>query len=90
MILNKADLKEKVDSVLLELRPFFEADGGDIEFVEITDEGVLKVKLMGACSDCSMSMMTLKSGVEEAVKKIAPEIVSVEADNNQPFLKTTL
>lgn len=75
------DLKGKVDSVLLELRPFFEADGGDIEFVEITDEGILKVKLMGACSDCSMSMMTLKSGVEEAVKKIAPEIISVEAVN---------
>ncbi len=81
MILNKAELEAKVNVVLLELRPFFEADGGDIEFVEITDEGVLKVKLMGACSDCSMSMMTLKSGVEEAVKKIAPEIISVEAIN---------
>ena len=81
MILNKAELEAKVNVVLLELRPFFEADGGDIQFVEITDTGVLKVKLMGACSDCSMSLMTLKSGVEEAVKKIAPEIVSVEAFN---------
>ena len=81
MILNKAELEAKVNVVLLELRPFFEADGGDIQFVEITDTGVLKVKLMGACSDCSMSLMTLKSGVEEAVKKIAPEIVSVEAIN---------
>jgi Fe-S cluster biogenesis protein NfuA len=70
----------------LELRPFFEADGGDIEFVEITDEGILKVQLMGACSDCSMSMMTLKSGVEEAVKKIAPEIVSVEAVQLSPII----
>jgi Fe-S cluster biogenesis protein NfuA len=81
MILNKAELEAKVNVVLLELRPFFEADGGDIQFVEITDTGVLKVKLMGACSDCSMSLMTLKSGVEEAVKKIAPQIVSVEAIN---------
>lgn len=85
MILNKVELEEKIRTVLLELRPFFEADGGDIEFVEITDEGVLKVKLMGACSDCSMSMMTLKSGVEEAVKKIAPEIISVEAVNLPSF-----
>jgi Fe-S cluster biogenesis protein NfuA len=81
MILDKSDLEAKVNVVLLELRPFFEADGGDIEFVEITDDGVLKVLLKGACSDCSMSMMTLKSGVEEAVKKIAPQIVSVEAVN---------
>lgn len=81
MALNKIELEEKVRSVLLELRPFFEADGGNIEFVEITDDGILKVELMGACSDCSMSMMTLKSGVEEAVKKIAPEIIKVEAIN---------
>jgi Fe-S cluster biogenesis protein NfuA len=81
MILDKSDLEAKVNVVLLELRPFFEADGGDIEFVEITDDGVLKVLLKGACSDCSMSMMTLKSGVEEAVKKISPQIFSVEAVN---------
>ena len=86
MKLDKVDLEEKVNKVLLELRPFFEADGGDIEFVEITDEGILKVQLMGACSDCSMSMMTLKSGVEEAVKKIAPEIVSVEAVQLSPII----
>ena len=86
MKLDKVDLEAKVNKVLLELRPFFEADGGDIEFVEITDEGILKVQLMGACSDCSMSMMTLKSGVEEAVKKIAPEIISVEAVQLSPII----
>jgi Fe-S cluster biogenesis protein NfuA len=86
MKLDKLDLEAKVNKVLLELRPFFEADGGDIEFVEITDEGILKVQLMGACSDCSMSMMTLKSGVEEAVKKIAPEIISVEAVQLSPII----
>jgi len=86
MSLDKASLEIKINTVLLELRPFFEADGGDIEFVEITDEGILKVKLMGACSDCSMSMMTLKSGVEAAVKNIAPEIISVEAVNLPSFV----
>lgn len=86
MKLDKVDLEAKVIKVLVELRPFLEADGGDIEFVEITDEGILKVQLMGACSDCSMSMMTLKSGVEEAVKKIAPEIVAVEAVQLSPIL----
>jgi len=86
MKLDKVDLEAKVIKVLVELRPFLEADGGDIEFVEITDQGILKVQLMGACSDCSMSMMTLKSGVEEAVKKIAPEIVAVEAVQLSPIL----
>ncbi len=85
MILDKADLEAKVNVVLLELRPFLEADGGDIEFVEITDEGVVKVRLVGACSDCSMSAMTLKGGVEEALKKIAPEIKSVEAVSPHTF-----
>jgi Fe-S cluster biogenesis protein NfuA len=86
MILDKANLELKINVVLQELRPFFEADGGDIKFVEITDEGILKVELMGACSGCSMSLMTLKSGVEEAVKKIAPEIISVEAINLPLFV----
>lgn len=50
-----------------------------MELVEITDEGVAKVRLLGACSDCSMSIMTIKAGLEEAVRKVAPEIKSVEA-----------
>ena len=79
MSTEKSMIEQKVKGVLLELRPFLEADGGDIEFVEITEDGILKVKLLGACSDCSMSLMTLKSGVEEAVKKIVPEIHSVVA-----------
>lgn len=79
MMLNKAELSEKVNQSLEQLRPFLNADGGDMELVEITDEGVAKVRLLGACSDCSMSLMTLKAGLEEAVKKIAPEIIAVEA-----------
>ncbi len=81
MALDKVDLSEKINVSLSELRPHLHADGGDMELVEITDEGIVKVRLLGACSDCSMSMMTIKAGLEEAVKKIAPEIVAVEAVN---------
>lgn len=79
MSLNKAELSEKINLALQELRPFLEADGGDMELVNITDEGVAQVQLLGACSSCSMSVMTLKAGLEEAVKKVAPEIIRVEA-----------
>lgn len=77
--LNKPELREKIEGAIDSLRPFLKADGGDMELVDITDEGIAQVKLLGACSDCSMSMMTLKAGVEQAVKKVAPEIVAVEA-----------
>ncbi|MCF8416390.1 MAG: NifU family protein [Crocinitomicaceae bacterium] len=85
MILDKEELTEKINSSLDQLRPFLHADGGDMELVEITDDGIVRVRLMGACSDCSMSLMTLKAGLEEAVKKIAPEIKSVEAVNMPDF-----
>jgi Fe-S cluster biogenesis protein NfuA len=80
-MLNIAELTIKVNESLDQLRPFLVADGGDMELIEITQEGVARVRLLGACSDCSMSMMTLKAGLEEAVKKVAPEIKSVEAVN---------
>ena len=85
MGLNKEELTLKINDSLEQLRPFLKADGGDMELVEITDEGVARVRLLGACSDCSMSLMTLKAGVEEAVRKAAPEIVSVEAVNLPSF-----
>jgi Fe-S cluster biogenesis protein NfuA len=77
--LNKQELMIKVNKAIEQLRPFLHADGGDMELVDITDEAVVQVRLLGSCSDCSMSMMTLKAGLEDAVKKIAPEIQSVEA-----------
>lgn len=77
--LNKKELMIKVNEAIEQLRPFLHADGGDMELVNITDEAVVQVRLLGSCSDCSMSMMTLKAGLEDAVKKIAPEIHSVEA-----------
>ena len=81
MSLNKKALAVKINEALEELRPHLKADGGDMELVEITDEGVARVRLLGACSDCSMSIMTIKAGLEEAVKKVAPEITAVEAIN---------
>jgi Fe-S cluster biogenesis protein NfuA len=80
-MLNKQELTEKVMGALEQLRPFLNDDGGDMELVEITDDAVVRVRLLGACSDCSMSMMTLKAGLEEAVKKVAPEVKAVEAIN---------
>jgi len=79
MVLDKVELTQKINLSLEELRPHLHADGGDMELVEITDEGIVRVRLLGACSDCSMSVMTIKAGLEEAVKRVAPQIKSVEA-----------
>lgn len=79
MAIQDKNIVEGVEQALHQLRPFLEADGGDMQLVEITDDYVVKVKLLGACKSCSMSMMTLKAGLEQAVKKQVPEIQSVEA-----------
>jgi Fe-S cluster biogenesis protein NfuA len=79
MGINKSDIIEKVNFAIEQLRPFLNADGGDMELVGVTNEAVVQVRLMGACSDCSMSSMTLKAGLEEALKTAAPEVKSVEA-----------
>ncbi|MEX2380257.1 MAG: NifU family protein [Vicingaceae bacterium] len=71
-------LIQKIEEAIDQLRPFLEADGGDIRLLRVEDN-VAKVKLYGACQSCNMSAMTLKAGVEEAVKKAAPQIVAVEA-----------
>ncbi len=67
----------KIENALSEIRPFLESDGGDIHFVELSDDWVVKVKLVGACSSCNISMMTLKNGVEVAVKTAVPEVKEV-------------
>lgn len=72
-------VKLRVIEALNELRPFLEADNGDITLDSISDKGVVRVRLHGACSSCSMSAMTMKAGVEEAIKRVAPEVVRVEA-----------
>jgi Fe-S cluster biogenesis protein NfuA len=74
-----AILKERVQAALDKVRPHLQADGGDVELVEITEGNVVKVKLRGACSGCPMSQMTLKMGIERFLKKEVPEIKSVES-----------
>jgi Fe-S cluster biogenesis protein NfuA len=74
---TKEELIQIINDSIEQLRPFLNADGGDMEFVDVTDDGIVHVKLLGACSSCSMSMMTLKAGLEEAVKKVAPEIKGI-------------
>ncbi|MBI1286827.1 MAG: NifU family protein [Flavobacteriales bacterium] len=73
------ELKEKVESALESMRPFLAADGGDMELVNITDDMVVQLRLLGSCKTCNMSEMTLKAGVEEAVKRSVPQITAVEA-----------
>ena len=68
---------QKIKKSLQEIRPFLEADGGDINFIELTKDWVVKVELTGACSSCSVSMMTLKNGVEVAVKNAVPQVKEV-------------
>lgn len=74
-------LVSKVENVIGQIRPYLQADGGDIRFVEITEDNVVKVELQGACGCCPHSIMTLKNGVEQAVIKAIPEIKSVEDIN---------
>jgi Fe-S cluster biogenesis protein NfuA len=76
-IITDKKILSKIEVALEEIRPFLEADGGDINFIELTDEWVVKVKLIGACSSCNISMMTLKNGVEMAVKRAVPEVKEV-------------
>jgi Fe-S cluster biogenesis protein NfuA len=72
---------KKIENVLDQIRPYIQQDGGDIKFVELTNDNVVNVELQGACGTCPYSMMTLKGGVENAMKKAIPEIKSVEAVN---------
>lgn len=72
-------LEEKVNAAIQQLRPYLHGDGGDMELVEITNDNIVRVKLIGACKTCNMSAMTLKAGLEEALKISAPQIKKVEA-----------
>jgi Fe-S cluster biogenesis protein NfuA len=78
---TKEETIKKVNGVIDQIRPYLEADGGSISFVDLTDDNIVNVELHGACRSCPMSLMTLKNGVEAAVKKAIPEIKSVEAVN---------
>ena len=70
-------MQEKVEATLGKIRPSLNADGGDVELIEVTPDGVVKVKLTGACGGCPMSQMTLKMGIEKMLKQEVPEVKEV-------------
>jgi Fe-S cluster biogenesis protein NfuA len=72
-------LKEKVESALNKVRPSLQADGGDVQLIDVDDQGVVKVRLTGACGGCPMSQMTLKMGIEKILKQNVPEVTRVES-----------
>ncbi|HBF42883.1 MAG TPA: hypothetical protein DDW42_04500 [Desulfobacteraceae bacterium] len=71
-------MREKVEGALGEIRPSLQADGGDVELVDM-ENGIVKVRLTGACGGCPMSQITLKQGIEQYIKNVIPEVISVEA-----------
>lgn len=75
------DLKTRVEAALDGIRPYLVADGGNVQVLEITDERVARLELVGACGTCSMSAMTFRGGIEDAIRRAVPEITRVEAVN---------
>jgi Fe-S cluster biogenesis protein NfuA len=74
-------LTERVEKALDSIRPYLEADGGNVKILEITDQMVVRLELLGSCGSCPMSAMTLRAGVEESIRRAVPEVLSVEAVN---------
>ena len=70
---------QKIQEALTQIRPYLMADGGDVSLIDVSDDFVVKVELHGACRDCNMSIMTLKAGIEESIKRAVPEIKAVES-----------
>ncbi len=75
--MDKQELHKKVEVALEKIKPYLQADGGDISLVNVTEEGIVHVQLLGACGSCPMSTMTLKNGVEKALMKEIPEVKEV-------------
>ncbi|MBC8420212.1 MAG: NifU family protein [Proteobacteria bacterium] len=72
-------LREKIEGALQKVRPSLQADGGDVQLVDVDQDGLVKVKLMGACGGCPMSQMTLKMGIEKILKQNVPEVTGVQS-----------
>lgn len=79
MTTQQDELVTRIEETLAQLRPYLEADNGNVSFVEVTDDKIVRVRLEGACSSCSMSSMTLRAGIEQSILKAIPEIKGVEA-----------
>lgn len=82
---KQEELHEKVEASLDSIRPYLQADGGNVKVLDITHDHILKLEFTGNCGSCKMSTMTFKAGVEEAVKKSVPEIQHIEVINLIPF-----
>lgn len=76
-----SEILTRINTALDEIRPHLAVDGGDIELVELTEKGVVRIKWLGNCEHCSMSSMTMRAGVEQAIRAKVPEITGVEAIN---------
>ncbi len=79
--MNTDQLKEKVELALNDIRPYLEADGGGVKVMAVSEDRVVTLELMGSCSFCPMSVMTMRAGIEETIKRLVPEVNSVEAIN---------
>jgi Fe-S cluster biogenesis protein NfuA len=80
------ELVQKIESSLNSIRPYLKADGGDVKVLDITPENIVRLEFVGACSQCSMSSMTFKAGVEAAIKRDVPDIKGVEVINLTPVI----
>jgi Fe-S cluster biogenesis protein NfuA len=80
--MNTKTIHELIEEALTSIRPFLKADGGDVELVSIDEQNNVNLKLMGTCSNCSMSEMTMKAGIEQEIRRVFPEVNQVLAVNN--------
>jgi Fe-S cluster biogenesis protein NfuA len=78
---SKEEITHRVESALDSIRPYLEADGGNVRILELNSDNTLKLEFVGACGNCPMSTMTFKAGVEEAIKRAVPEIKNIEVAN---------
>ena len=85
---NRSELVQRIDKALEELRPFLRSDGGDIHVVDVKEDLTVEVKLQGACAHCAQAAMTMRAGVEEAVRRAVPEVTKVVAVNMPASAKT--
>lgn len=79
--MKKEEIILRVESALDSIRPYLMADGGNVRVIEIDEDNILRLEFVGACGNCPMSTMTFKAGVEEAIKRAVPEIVTIEVVN---------
>jgi Fe-S cluster biogenesis protein NfuA len=82
---NPEELSRKIEASLNSIRPYLEADGGNVKVVEVTEDFVVRLEFVGACGNCRMSTMTFKAGVEAAIRRDVPEVKSIEVINLTPI-----